>query len=56
MAINQAMSDENKAALLQDLQKQLLAVEDDRAAGCKGCSVDELDSYLDGILCQCKRR
>lgn len=32
------------------LREQLLAVEEDRAAGRGGCSVDELESYLDGIL------
>ena len=32
------------------LREQLLAVEEDRLAGRKGCTIDELDSYLDAIL------
>ena len=32
------------------LREQLLSVEEDRAAGRKGCSVNELDSYLDSVL------
>ena len=32
------------------LREQLLAVEDDRAEGKTGCSVDELDAYLSSVL------
>ena len=32
------------------LREQLLFVEEDRLAGRKGCTIDELDSYLDAIL------
>ena len=32
------------------LRENLLAVEEDRAMGRRGCSVDELDVWLDGIL------
>ena len=32
------------------LREELLAVEEDRAAGRKGCTPDELDSFLDGII------
>lgn len=32
------------------LREQLLSIEEDRAAGRKGCTVDELDSYLDSVL------
>lgn len=32
------------------LNEQLLAVEEDRLAGRKGCTLDELDSYLDKII------
>ena len=32
------------------LREQLLAVEEDRAAGKTGCSVDELDAYLGSLL------
>lgn len=32
------------------LREQLLSVEEDRVAGRNGCTVDELDSYLNAIL------
>ena len=32
------------------LREDLLAVEEDRALGRRGCTVDELDSFLEGIL------
>lgn len=32
------------------LREQLLAVEEDRHAGRKGSTIEELDSYLDSIL------
>ena len=32
------------------LREQLLSVEEDRLAGRKGCTIDELDSYLDAVL------
>ena len=32
------------------LRENLLAVEEDRSMGRNGCSVDELESYLDGLL------
>ena len=32
------------------LRENLLAVEEDRAAGRHGCNLDELDNYLDSIL------
>lgn len=32
------------------LREQLLAVEEDRAAGHFGSSIDELDAFLDGVL------
>lgn len=32
------------------LREQLLSVEEDRAAGRNGCTVDELDGYLNSIL------
>lgn len=34
------------------LREELLAVEEDRLAGRTGCSVDELDSYLDQIIAE----
>lgn len=32
------------------LREELLAVEEDKLAGRKGCSLDELDDYLDEII------
>ncbi len=32
------------------LREELLAVEEDRLAGRAGCTPDELESYLDGII------
>lgn len=32
------------------LRENLLAVEEDRAMGRRGCSIDELESYLDIVL------
>lgn len=32
------------------LREQLLSVEEDRLAGRQGCSIDELDSFLDNAL------
>lgn len=32
------------------LREELLAVEEDRAMGRSGCTVEELDSYLDTVL------
>jgi len=33
-----------------NLREELLAVEEDRLAGCAGVTLDELDKYLDGII------
>ena len=32
------------------LREDLLSVEEDRAMGRRGCTIDELDRFLDGIL------
>ena len=32
------------------LRENLLAVEEDQAMGRRGCTIDELESFLDGIL------
>ncbi|GHS90280.1 prevent-host-death protein [Synergistales bacterium] len=34
------------------LREELLTVEEDRAAGREGCSPDELEEYLDGIIAE----
>ena len=40
----------NRREKMQKLREELLAVEDDRSQGRKGCTVDELDAYLDDII------
>ena len=37
------------------LREQLLSVEEDRAADRNGCTIDELESYLGGILNEGRR-
>ena len=32
------------------MRENLLAVEEDRAMGRRGCTIDELDSFLDDIV------
>lgn len=32
------------------LREELLSVEEDRAAGRKGCTLDQLDAYLDDVI------
>lgn len=38
------------------LWEELLAVEEDRLAGRMGCTLEELDSYLDGIIDKVEHR
>lgn len=42
----------NRREKMLKLREELLAVEEDRAAGRTGCTVDELDSYLESILAE----
>lgn len=35
---------------MMKLREELLAVEEDRLAGRQGCTLDELDTYLDEII------
>ena len=37
-------------AFMEDLKEKLLAVEQDRAEGKDGCTVDELAEYLDKVI------
>lgn len=37
-------------AFMEDLKEKLLAVEQDRAEGKEGCTVDELTEYLDKVI------
>jgi len=34
------------------LREELLAVEEDRSQGRNGCTIDELDAYLDDIIAE----
>ena len=40
----------NRWEKMLKLREELLAAEEDRLAGRNGCSVDELDKYLDDII------
>ena len=40
----------NKREKMLHLREELLAVEEDKMAGRTGCSIDELESYLDDII------
>lgn len=40
----------NRREKMLKLREELLAVEEDRMAGRTGCSVEELDSYLDDLI------
>lgn len=40
----------NRREKMLKLREELLAVEEDRIAGRSGCSLDELDAYLDNII------
>lgn len=42
---------EKREKMLQ-LREELLAVEEDRIAGRMGCTLDELDAYLDDIIAE----
>lgn len=40
----------SKREKMLSLREELLAVEEERVAGCPGISPDELESYLEGII------
>ena len=40
----------NRREKMLKLREELLAAEEDRAAGRAGCTLDELESYLDGVI------
>ncbi len=37
------------------LQDELIAVENDRLQGRNGCTLDELDSYLNSVIAEAKK-
>ena len=40
----------NQQEKMLKLREELLAVEEDKLAGRKGCTIDELDVYLDDVI------
>ena len=40
----------NRREKMLSLREQLIAVEEDRLSGRNGCTVDELDEYLDQVI------
>ena len=40
----------NRREKMLRLREELLSVEEDRLAGRTGCTLDELDSYLDDMI------
>lgn len=42
----------NRREKMMKLREELLAVEEDRMAGRTGCTLDELDAYLDEVIAE----
>ena len=42
----------NRREKMLKLREELLAVEEDRIAGRTGCTLDELDAYLDEVIAE----
>lgn len=42
----------NRREKMLKLREELLAVEEDRIAGRNGCTLDELDDYLDDVIAE----
>ena len=42
----------NRREKMLNLREELLAVEEDRIAGRNGCTLDELDAYLDDVIAE----
>ena len=42
----------SKDDAMQELRDELLAIEDDRLQGRSGCTIDELDLYLDDVIAE----
>lgn len=40
----------NRREKMLKLREELLSVEEDRVAGRAGCTLDELDNYLDSVI------
>lgn len=44
------IKDSNLVEKMLDLREKLISVEEERMTGRDGCTLDELDDYLEGIL------
>lgn len=42
----------NRREQMLKLREELLSVEEDRMAGSVGCTLDELDEYLNGVIAE----
>ena len=42
----------NRRQKMIQLREELLSIEEDRIAGRSGCSLDELDAYLDEVIAE----
>lgn len=42
----------NRREKMIQLREELLSIEEDRIAGRSGCSLDELDAYLDKVIAE----
>ena len=42
----------NRREKMIQLREELLSIEEDRIAGRSGCSLDELDAYLDAVIAE----
>ena len=42
----------NRRGKMIQLREELLSIEEDRIAGRSGCSLDELDAYLDEVIAE----
>ncbi len=42
----------NRREKMLKLREELLVVEEDRIAGRSGCTLDELDAYLDEVIAE----
>lgn len=49
------ISNHKKSDLLINLRDELLAVEKDRLSGTTGCTLNELDKYLDNVIAETEK-
>lgn len=49
------ISNHKKSDLLINLRDELLSVEKDRLSGATGCTLNELDKYLDNVIAETEK-